>query len=74
MADLYLGEWRKNYDPSRFGYAVLDGTQWHLYLYFSNGHKPLKIHGSNDYPYNFDRLLDHLNIDPWAREDEENDG
>jgi len=34
----------------------------------------LKIHGSNDYPYNFDRLLDHLNIDPWPKEDEENDG
>ena len=74
LADLHLGEWRKNYDPSRFGYSVLDGTQWHLYLYFSNGHKPLKIHGSNDYPYNFDRLLDHLNIDPWKKEDEENDG
>ena len=74
LADLHLGEWRKNYDLSRFGYEVLDGTQWHLYLYFSNGHKPLKIHGSNAYPYNFDRLLDHLNIDPWAREDEENDG
>lgn len=73
LLDLYLGEWRKSYDPSRFGYVVMDGTQWHLDLYFSNGHKPVKIHGSNAYPYNFDRLLDVLNIDPWAREGEEND-
>ena len=33
--------------------------------------KPVKIHGSNAYPYNFDRLLDLLNIDPWSREDED---
>ena len=71
LADLYIGEWRKSYDPSRFGYVVMDGTQWHLDLYFSNGHKPVKIHGSNAYPYNFDRLLDLLNIDPWSREDED---
>ena len=71
LADLYIGEWRKSYDPSRFGYVVMDGTQWHLDLYFSNGHKHVKIHGSNAYPYNFDRLLDLLNIDPWSREDED---
>ena len=71
LEDLYIGEWRTNYDPSRFGYVVMDGTQWHLDLYFSNGYKPVKIHGSNAYPYNFDRLLDHLNIDPWSREDDE---
>ena len=71
LADLYIGEWRKNYDPSRFGYIVMDGTQWSLELCFSNGYKPIKIHGSNAYPYNFDRLLDHLNIDPWSKEDED---
>lgn len=58
LAGLHLGEWRKNYDPSRFGYTVLDGTQWHLYLEFDNGHKPVKFAGSNSYPYNFNRLLE----------------
>lgn len=70
LTDLYIGEWSKNYDPSRFGYRVLDGTQWHLYIYFSNGRKALKIHGSNDYPYNFNRLLELFDIDP-TEEDEE---
>ena len=58
LADLHLGEWRRNYDPSRFGHAILDGTQWHLYLEFDNGHKPVKFSGSNSYPYNFNRLLE----------------
>jgi len=35
---------------------ILDGTQWELEIYFSNGHKPVKIYGSNDYPVNFDRI------------------
>ena len=62
LADLHIGEWRKSYDPSRFGYVVLDGTQWHLYVYFSNGHKTVKIHGSNDYPYNFNRLAELFDL------------
>ena len=71
LADLHIGEWRKNYDPSRWGYAVLDGTQWHLYIYYSNGCRAVKIEGSNDYPYNFDKLKELFEIEPW--EDEEND-
>ena len=67
LTDLYLGEWRRRYDLRRFGYAILDGTQWHLHLYFSNGHKPLKIRGDNAYPYNFDKLLEHLNIAPFDK-------
>ena len=65
LADLHIGEWRKNYDLSRFGYAVLDGTQWHLHIYFSNGHRTVKIHGSNDYPYNFNRLTELFGLDDW---------
>ena len=56
IADLHIGEWDKNYSPRRFGYEVLDGTQWHLYIYFSNGIRTVKIEGSNAYPYNFDEL------------------
>ena len=62
LRDLHIGEWRTNYDPKRFGYAVLDGTQWHLYVYFSNGQRPVKIEGSNDYPYNFKRLTELLEV------------
>ena len=54
---LHIGGWRKNYNTHRFGYVVCDGTQWHLKIYFSNGHKPIKIYGDNAYPYNFSQLL-----------------
>ena len=72
LIDLHIGEWRRCYDPRRFGYEVMDGTQWQLDLYFSNGYRHIKIHGSNSYPYNFDKLLALLNIDHWSVE-EEND-
>ena len=61
--DLRIGEWRKKYDTYRFNIAVMDGTQWHLEIYFSNGHRPVKIHGDNAYPYNFDRLLELFEIE-----------
>ena len=64
LADLRIGEWRRNYDSSRWGDTILDGTQWHLYIYYSNGRRPVKIEGSNDYPYNFDKLQRLLDIDP----------
>lgn len=55
---LHIGEWRKHYDTSRFSIVILDGTQWCLEIYFSNGYKTVKIQGDNSFPYNFDRLLD----------------
>lgn len=58
LSKLHIEEWRKNYNLRHFGYEVLDGEQWSLELYFSNGHKPVKIHGNNAYPYNFDNLKD----------------
>lgn len=52
FADLHIGEWRRNYvNP-----WVLDGTEWDLRIEYSNGHKPIKIEGINEYPYNFDAL------------------
>lgn len=62
LEELHIGEWRKHYDLKRYGYFVMDGTQWHLEIYFSNGHKPVKIYGDNAYPYNFDKLLDLFEI------------
>lgn len=61
--DLHIGEWRRKYDTSRFNIEVLDGTQWELQIHFSNGHKPVEIYGDNAYPYNFDRLLEVLEIE-----------
>lgn len=71
LADLHIGEWRRRYDPSRWGYMVCDGTQWHFYIYFSNGKRPVKIEGSNDYPYNFNSLLELFDIESsWTEDDE----
>ena len=62
LGELHIGEWRKYYDLRKFGCFVLDGTQWHLNIYFSNGRRPVKIYGDNAYPYNFDRLKDLFDI------------
>lgn len=59
---LHLSEWRRHYDLKRFGCTVLDGTQWWLEIYFSNGHKPVKIYGDNAYPYNFNMFKELLDI------------
>ncbi len=63
IQDLHIGEWRKKYDTYRFHIAVMDGTQWELKIYFSNGHKPVRIYGDNAYPYNFNRLLELFEIE-----------
>ncbi len=57
---LHIGEWRKNYNTKRFGYTVLDGTQWELEIHYSKDKKAAKIYGDNAYPYNFDRMKDLL--------------
>jgi len=69
LRELHIGEWRKHYDLRRFGCMVLDGTQWELEIYYSNGHKPVKISGDNAYPYNFDRFQELLGIEPDDEED-----
>ena len=61
---MHIGEWRTSYTLERFGYHVCDGTQWELEIYFSKGHKPVKIYGDNAYPYNFDVLQELLGIEP----------
>ena len=63
LKDLHIGEWRRVYDTYRFGVAVMDGTQWELEIYFSNGRRAAKFHGSNAYPYNFARFLDLFEIE-----------
>ena len=67
LKKIHIGEWKKNYiDP-----YVLDGTQWELEICFDNERKPLKISGSNAFPYNFSDLTEFLGFDEENDEDEQ---
>lgn len=51
-SDLHVHEWKKNYiDPD-----VLDGTQWHLDIRFTNSRKR-SYYGSNDFPPYWNELV-----------------
>lgn len=63
LRQLNIGEWRRGYTTKRFGYEVLDGTQWDLEIQFSNKNKPFKVYGDNAYPYNFDDFQKLFGID-----------
>lgn len=63
LRELYIGEWRHNYNTERFGYMVCDGTQWSLEIEYSNGAKTVKYYGDNAYPYNFNKFLDLLGLE-----------
>ena len=58
FSEIYIGEWRKKYDTYRFGFEVMDGTQWSLEIYYFNESKPVRIYGDNAYPYNFSKFTD----------------
>lgn len=53
LKKLHIGEWRRSYSIQRFGYIILDGTQWELEIEYNNNHKTLNYYGNNSYPYNF---------------------
>ena len=63
LKELHTGEWRRRYTTKRFGYMVLDGTQWELEFEYSNSHKPVRFDGDNSYPYNFDKFQSLFGID-----------
>ena len=71
LKDLHIGEWRRRYSTKRFGYMVLDGTQWELEFEYSNGHKPVRFDGDNSYPYNFDKFQILFGIDVTEEDDED---
>jgi len=73
LSSLHIGEWRKSYNPERFGYVVLDGTQWELEIHYSNGTKPFKSCGSNSFPYNFNEFQELLGIDTETEDEEDDD-
>lgn len=62
IKSLYIGEWRKYYRPERFGYYVLDGTQWSLKFIYNDG-KSVEYGGSNSFPYNFSKLQELFGIE-----------
>lgn len=68
LSRLYIGEWRTYYDPKRFGYCVMDGTQWNVTFEYSNGHKKMEFAGSNDYPYNFSQFIEIFGLDDGMEE------
>lgn len=63
ITSLYIGEWKPKYYVKRFGYIVIDGSEWSLEIYFSDEDKPFKVYGDNNYPYNFDDLYELLSFD-----------
>ena len=71
LSRLHIGEWRSSYNPERFGYVVLDGTQWELEIHYNNGSKLFKSHGNNSFPYNFDEFQQLIGIDTSTEEDDE---
>ena len=73
LKDLHIGEWRRNYNLKRFGYVVMDGTQWELEIEFNNGKKPVRVYGDNAYPYNFNKFQELLGIETYDIEDYEDD-
>lgn len=73
FAELHVGEWRKYYRTERFGYVVLDGTQWELTIEYSNGRKAFTSGGSNSYPYNFQKLTELFGIEEEDEDPEEDE-
>lgn len=71
LKDLHIGEWRRRYSTKRFGYIVLDGTQWELEFEYSNGHKPVRFDGDNSYPYNFHKFQRLFGIDVTEEDEDE---
>ena len=64
----HIGEWKRTYnDP-----LILDGTQWELDIYYNNGRRPVKISGSNAYPYNFEDLKEFLEVETEDEKYEQN--
>ena len=75
LRELHLGEWRRHYNLTRYGYFVCDGTQWELTIEYNNGRKAESFSGDNAYPYNFNNLLElmYVDVEEFRDEDEEDE-
>lgn len=67
---LNMGEWMRRYSPKRFGFMVLDGTQWEIEIEYDNGHRNVRFDGDNSYPYNFNDLQALFGIPEDSEDDE----
>lgn len=67
---LHMGEWMRSYSLKRFGYMVLDGTQWEVEIEYDNGHRNVRFDGDNSYPYNFNDLKVLFGIKEYSEDDE----
>lgn len=65
-----MGEWMRSYSMKRFGYMVLDGTQWEVEIEYDNGHRNVRFDGDNSYPYNFNDLQALFGIPEDSEDDE----
>lgn len=73
IRELHIGEWRRHYTLKRFGYMVIDGTQWEFKIEYSNGAKPECYDGDNAYPYNFSKFLELFGLENEIDYDEDED-
>ena len=62
LKKLYIGEWKKNYTPNKYGIHILDGTGWELEFIFNDGTSK-SYSGYNHCPYNFKKFLSLINIE-----------
>ena len=58
LEDIHIETWKSKYDDN----DVMDGTQWELIVEYENGETD-EFYGSNDFPPNFDRLLELMEME-----------
>lgn len=63
LKNLDMGQWRRRYSMTDFGYPETDGSYWHLRLEFGNGYRAVTFSGNEVYPYNFYELLELFGIE-----------
>lgn len=56
LKTLSIGEWKRNYDLSEYGYCYFDGESWCLSFYYTDG-KSKVFGGKSIYPYKFEGLI-----------------
>ncbi len=59
LCEIHMGEWDHEY----VNLNVLDGIQWSVTINYADDTKRT-YEGSNKYPYNFDRFLDVMQMEP----------
>ena len=58
FVDIHVENWNTRYDNN----GILDGTQWGLTVEYEDGQTD-EFYGSNEYPDNFDKLLELMEME-----------